>query len=95
VSLPKTEVHKIAHLARLRLSEEEVSRYARDLSSILDLVQALRAVDTTGVLPMAHPLDATQRLRDDQVTETDARDRLQRNAPRVEAGLYLVPRVVE
>ena len=93
--LPKSEVRRIARLACLAVSDEEVAAYARDLSSILDLVRQLAAVDTAGVLPMAHPLDAEQRLRDDMVTETDQRERLQRGAPRVEAGLYLVPRVVE
>ena len=95
MSLSTDEVRKIARLARLAVDEEEVTSYARELSSILDLVDRMNAVDTAGVTPMAHPQHATQRLRPDAVTEPDDRDRYQRNAPAVERGLYLVPRVVE
>ncbi len=95
MSLSTDEVRKIARLARLAVDEEEVTTYARELSSILDLVDRMNAVDTAGVTPMAHPQHATQRLRPDAVTEPDDRDRYQRNAPAVERGLYLVPRVVE
>ena len=69
--------------------------YARNLSDILALVEQLNAVDTAGVEPMAHPLDATQRLRPDEVTETDEREAFQAIAPQTEAGLYLVPKVIE
>ena len=95
MALDRRDVENIAHLARLALAEEDVPRYVRELSSILDLVQQLQQVDTTGVAPMAHPLDATQRLRADQVTETDQRELFQSIAPRTEAGLYLVPKVIE
>jgi aspartyl-tRNA(Asn)/glutamyl-tRNA(Gln) amidotransferase subunit C len=95
MALDRGDVENIAHLARLALAEEDVPRYVRELSSILDLVQQLQQVDTTGVVPMAHPLDATQRLRADQVTETDQRELFQSIAPRTEAGLYLVPKVIE
>jgi aspartyl-tRNA(Asn)/glutamyl-tRNA(Gln) amidotransferase subunit C len=95
MSLTPQDVLNIAHLARLALREEEVPRYARELSSILDLVQQLQQVDTAGVSPMAHPLDATQRLRPDEVTEGDQREVFQSIAPQTEAGLYLVPRVIE
>ena len=95
MSLSTDEVHKIARLARLAVDDTEASGYTRELSSILDLVDRMNAVDTTGVEPMAHPQRATQRLRPDEVTEPDDRDRYQRNAPAVERGLYLVPRVVE
>ncbi|MBP7710993.1 MAG: Asp-tRNA(Asn)/Glu-tRNA(Gln) amidotransferase subunit GatC [Gammaproteobacteria bacterium] len=89
------DVENIAHLARLALAEEDIARYVRELSSILDLVEQLQRVDTAGVPPMAHPLDAHQRLRPDAVTETDQRELFQSTAPLTEAGLYLVPRVIE
>ena len=89
------DVGYIAHLARLQIDEQDVSAYARNLSEILELLQAMNAVDTAGVEPMAHPLDITQPLRADEVTETDHREAFQRNAPAVAEGLYLVPRVIE
>jgi len=95
MSLDKDAVGKIAHLARLGVDEAEYETYARNLSDILSFVEQLDAVDTSGVEPMAHPLDASQRLRPDQVSESDQRDQFQRVAPKVEAGLYLVPRVIE
>ena len=93
--LERKDVESIAHLARLAISEADIPEYARNLSDILALVEQMGAVDTTGVPPMAHPLDAIQRLREDEVTEHDQRDRFQAIAPAVEAGLYLVPKVIE
>ena len=90
-----SDVEKIAHLARLAIREDDVPRYARNLSAILDLVEQMNAVDTSGVAPMAHPLDEVQRLRDDAVSERNRRDALQANAPSAEAGLFLVPKVIE
>ncbi|OBS08032.1 Asp-tRNA(Asn)/Glu-tRNA(Gln) amidotransferase subunit GatC [Acidihalobacter prosperus] len=95
MSLAPDEVRRIAHLARLALAADAVEAYAHDLSSILDFVEQLEAAPTEGVEPMAHPQDATQRLRPDAVTEPDARERFQAIAPAVEAGLYLVPKVIE
>lgn len=95
MSLSPDEVRRIAHLARLATTDEELPGYAQELSSILELVDRMNAADTAGVTPMAHPQHATQRLRPDEVTEPDDRERYQRNAPAVERGLYLVPRVVE
>lgn len=95
MSLQKDDVENIAHLARLAISEEDVPEYARNLSSILELVEQMNAVDTSGVTPMAHPLDAVQRLRPDEVTEQDQREHFQENAPLVENGLFLVPQVIE
>ncbi len=95
MALERKDVENIAHLARLAISEADIPEYARNLSSILALVEQMSAVDTTGVHPMAHPLDATQRLREDVVTETDQREHFQAIAPAVEAGLYLVPKVIE
>lgn len=88
-------VKKIAHLARLNLSEDEIKQYAPQLSSILDLVEQMSQVNTDNVEPLSHPLDVYQRTRPDAVTEPDLRSKYQGIAPRVEAGLYLVPKVIE
>lgn len=95
MSLHSDDVQKIAHLARLRLPEEQIPRYSAELSSILDLVERMNAVDTSRVEPMAHPLDQRQRLRADRVSEQNQRELFQRGAPVVHDGLYLVPRVIE
>ncbi len=95
MSISPEEVLKIANLARLQIKQDEVEQYATDLSNIINLVEQMNAVDTTDIMPMAHPLDATQRLREDQVTEVDQRDKFQSVAPSAEKGLYLVPKVIE
>lgn len=95
MSLDKEAVSRIASLARLGVDEAEYGAYTRNLSDILSFVEQLNAVDTAGVDPMAHPLDTSQRLRPDEVSESEQRERFQRIAPRVEAGLYLVPKVIE
>lgn len=95
MSLTRTDVIKIAHLARVAIREDDIPSYLRDLSNILDFIEQMNAVDTSDVNPMAHPLDATQRLRPDRVTEDDHRADFQALAPQVEGGLYLVPKVIE
>ena len=95
MALDSAAVARIAHLARLGIEEADIPGYARNLSDILALVEQLDAVATEGVPPLAHPLEACQRLRPDEVTETDNREAFQAIAPRVEAGLYLVPKVIE
>jgi aspartyl-tRNA(Asn)/glutamyl-tRNA(Gln) amidotransferase subunit C len=95
MALEASQVEKIAHLARLGIDADDVPEYAHNLSAILAFVEQLNRVDTTGVEPLAHPLEATQRLRPDVVTEPDEREKFLRNAPLTEAGLYLVPRVIE
>ena len=95
MSLDAEAVSKIAHLARLGIEESEYDTYARNLSDILTFVEQLNAVDTSSVEPLAHPLDAIQRLRPDVVTETDDRENFQAVAPQTESGLYLVPKVIE
>jgi aspartyl-tRNA(Asn)/glutamyl-tRNA(Gln) amidotransferase subunit C len=95
MSLSKEQVQKIAHLARLQLTPDEADRYADSLSRILELIEQMNAVDTRAVEPMAHPSDAALRLRPDVVTEPDQREKFQAVAPAVEAGLYLVPKVIE
>ena len=95
MSLTPDDVQKIAHLARLAVTEDEKNSVANDLTNILDLVEQMSQVDTSGVEPMSHPLHMTQRLRDDEVTQTNQREKFQSIAPSVENGLFLVPKVIE
>ncbi|MFJ3264305.1 Asp-tRNA(Asn)/Glu-tRNA(Gln) amidotransferase subunit GatC [Pseudomonas sp. NPDC086581] len=95
MALERSDVEKIAHLARLGLEEADISRTTDTLNNILGLIDAMQAVDTDGVAPLAHPLEATQRLRADAVTEENRREAYQAIAPAVEDGLYLVPKVIE
>ncbi len=95
MSLNRAEVEKIAHLARLEITEDEMQGFVNNLSRIIAFVDQLQSVDTSDVVPMAHPLHMAQRLRADSVTETNERDKYQANAGKVEAGLYLVPKVIE
>jgi aspartyl-tRNA(Asn)/glutamyl-tRNA(Gln) amidotransferase subunit C len=95
MSLDADEVKKIAYLARLKIDDADIPGYVSNLSNILELVEQMNSVDTGGVLPMSHPMDAVQRLREDEVTESDQRDSFQEIAPSTEDGLYLVPRVIE
>lgn len=95
MSLSADDVAKIAHLARLAVAPEDSAALGRELSQILDLVAQMEAVDTSQVMPMAHPLEMAQRLREDRVTEEDQRELYQANAPAVEDGLFLVPKVIE
>ncbi len=95
MALSKDEIEHIAHLARLEVSQDEIADYVNKLSSIIDLVAHLGSVDTANVLPMAHPLDMDQRLRADEVTETDDRGLYQQNSESVAKGFYKVPKVIE
>ena len=95
MSLDKEQVQHIATLARLKLTDGEYAESVEKLSKIVDFVDQLSQADTTDVVPMAHPLDATQRLRPDAVTEADNRDDYQQNAAEVADGHYLVPKVIE
>lgn len=95
VSLTKDQVLHIAMLARLRLAEQEFDDVVAKLSRIVEFVDQLQAAPTKNVLPMAHPLQQTQRLRADVVTESDERDAIQANAAMVRDGFYLVPKVIE
>ncbi|TLX57385.1 Asp-tRNA(Asn)/Glu-tRNA(Gln) amidotransferase GatCAB subunit C [Stutzerimonas nosocomialis] len=95
MALERSEVEKIAHLARLGLNDADLPRTTETLNNILGLIDRMQAVDTQGVEPLAHPLETSQRLRADEVTEGNQRDAYQAIAPAVEDGLYLVPRVIE
>ena len=95
MSLSLDDVRRIAHLARIAVTEADVAAVQQQLNGILGLVEQLKAVDTTGIEPMAHAQDVMLRLRDDRVTETDQHRLFQSIAPQVEADLYLVPKVIE
>ncbi|MEP0071358.1 MAG: Asp-tRNA(Asn)/Glu-tRNA(Gln) amidotransferase subunit GatC [Marinomonas sp.] len=95
MSINKQDVQKIAHLARLALTEEDADQYQNSLSSVLSLVEQMQSIDTDGVEPLSNPLEMTQRLRDDVVTEDNQRDAFLANAPQSEAGLFLVPKVID
>jgi len=95
MALDKSEVEKIAHLARLHIDTVEAEKVATRVTDILALIDQMQSVNTDSVEPLAHPLDAVQRLRADEVTEHNQRDYLQTTAPSSENGLYLVPKVIE
>ena len=89
------EIAKLAKLAKINIDDSMIEEVAGNISNILNLVDQLQAADTEGVEPMAHPMDAIQRLRADTVTEPNQRDELQAAAPAVEKGLFLVPKVID
>ena len=95
MSLDRKLVEQVAHLARLEIPETDVEAIGRELANILEFVDQMNTADTTGIEPMAHPMDACQRLRPDRVTETDRREALQSCATVTRDGLYIVPRVIE
>ena len=95
MSISSDEVRKVAHLARIEVVGEQLAAYASELSTILELVAQLEGADTAHVPPLAHPIEASQRLRADAVTETDQRRHFQAIAPAVQDGLYRVPKVIE
>ena len=99
MSLTSADIARIANLARLELKPEEGERMLKQINGFFELVEQMRAVDTTGIEPLAHPLatvqDITLRLREDRVSEPDNRENNQRNAPAVAHGLFLVPKVIE
>lgn len=95
MTIDAEQVRRIAHLARIGLADGDAEHYIGDLESILTMVERMHAVDTRGVAPLAHPIEVTQRLRPDRVTEADRREAYQDGAPATAEGFYLVPRVVE
>ena len=95
MSLSTADVQKVAHLARLAMNDTEIEAARSQLSGIFELIEQMQAVDTSGIEPMSHAQDLSQRLREDRVTESDQRELFQSIAPQVESGLYLVPQVIE
>ena len=95
MSIERNDVLNAAHLARLAIDDNDIADYTQDLANIISLADQMQAVNTDNIEPMAHPMDASQRLRADQVTESNQREHFQKQAPATEAGLYLVPRVID
>ena len=95
MSLDKSDIDKIAWLARISISQEDTPHYLQDVTNILELVEKMNNINTDNIEPLAHPLEITARLRDDKVTETDQRAHFQEIAPAVDNGHYLVPKVIE
>lgn len=104
MALDISDIKRIAHLARLQISEQEATQTLSKLIGILGLIEQMQSVDTTGITPMSHSQDVVQRLREDVVTATDQREAFQANAPTIgngstqqaiSGGMYLVPQVIE
>lgn len=95
MTIQRSDVENAAHLARIAIEDENIEEYTQDLANILALVDQMQAVNTDDIEPMAHPTEAVQRLRPDQVTEENRREHFQQIAPATENGLYLVPKVIE
>ena len=95
MSLDKSEVQKIAWLARLGINKEDAANYCHELAEIVDMMEQMNSVDTTDVAPLAHPLEVFSRLRTDNVTESDQRENFQSNTSETKDGYYLVPKVIE
>jgi aspartyl-tRNA(Asn)/glutamyl-tRNA(Gln) amidotransferase subunit C len=95
MNLTEADIKRIARLARIAVTEQETQTIRAELSGIFQLIETMQAVVTKGIVPMSHSQDMVQRLREDRVTETNQRSLFQSVAPQVEAGLYLVPKVIE
>lgn len=95
MAVNRSDIAKLAELSRIAISDTDADAVAQSISDVLALVDQLQAVDTSGVTPMAHPLDAVQRLRADEVTEVNQREHFQAIAPATQDGLYLVPQVID
>ena len=95
MSLTLEQVRRVAHLARIEVSDAEAESTLGHLNGIFSLIEEMQAVDTSGIAPMAHAQDLAQRLRADRVSESDRREAFQAVAPETDAGLYLVPKVIE
>ena len=95
MSLDKSEVQKIAWLARLAIDKDDISSYCDELSDILDLMEQMNLVDTTDITPLAHPLEVSSRLRIDDITETNQRENFQKDKSKTKDGYYIVPKVIE
>ena len=95
MAVDRSEIEKLAVLARIEMTDEAAEQVASSISEVLELVDQLQAADTDGIAPMAHPMDAVQRLRVDEVSESDQHEKFQAIAPATENGLYLVPKVID
>lgn len=95
MTIKRSDVLNAAHLARIAIEEQDVKEYTNNLTNILNLVDQMQDVNTDDIEPMAHPTEATQRLRTDNISEIDQRDHFQKIANSTDKGLYLVPKVIE
>ena len=95
MSVSPDDIQKMAHLSRRKVEDDKIEKLSADINNILGLVDQLQQANTDGVAPMAHPLDASQVLRKDEVNESNQREKYQRCAPATEDGLFLVPKVIE
>ena len=95
MSIERHEIEKLATLSRIAIGEDTITEVSQRLSSVLELVDQLQAINTDGVEAMSHPMKATQRLREDEVSEINQREAFQAIAPDTEEGLFLVPKVIE
>lgn len=95
MAVDRSDIEKLAVLARIEMTDEAADKVASSISDVLTLVDQLQAANTDGIAPMAHPMDAVQRLRADVVSESNQRDKFQAIAPATENGLYLVPKVID
>ena len=95
MSLDKSEVQKIAWLARLAIDKDDIANYCDELADILDLMEQMNLIDTTDIVPLAHPLEVFSRLRVDNVTEIDQRENFQVESSKIKDGYYFVPKVIE
>jgi aspartyl-tRNA(Asn)/glutamyl-tRNA(Gln) amidotransferase subunit C len=95
MSIKSENIKQVAHLARLHFNDQELPKFTEQFNQVISLIDQINQVDTSKVEPMSSPLAITQRLREDVVTEKDQREKMQQNAPQTEAGLYLVPTIIE
>ena len=95
MSIDKSDIEHLCNLSKLNLDDEEQSVFLSQMQSILDMIEELQEVDTGDIEPMAHPLQMTQRLRDDEVTEFNDREKYQKNTEFAEDRFYKVPKVIE
>ena len=95
MTLQNKDIEQIAYLARINIDQKKFPPLKRELESILDLVKKMNSANTDSIEPMSHPLDLFQPLRRDEITEKDDRENLQKNAPSIQAGLFMVPKVIE
>ena len=95
MSLDKSEIQKIAWLARLAINKDDIPSYCDELTDILDLMEQMNSVDTTDIVPLAHPLEVFSRLRVDNITETNQRENFQKDQSKTKEGYYVVPKVIE
>ena len=95
MSIHSNDVRKVAQLARIAIDDIDIPQLTKDFNKILQLADKLNQIPTNNIAPLSHPLDMTQRLRDDQVIKSDLIDKITSLAPQIESGLYLVPKVIE